>query len=244
VSDERNKPLEQRCLAAGDLAAEAFPGPDGATSPLPDDLAAAFDGRLPPTRRWRWPVTLGLLAGAAAAGVVVWSSFRARPLQFAVDGAVAEADGFFEAPRQSAARARFSDGTVVAVEPGGAAQVKSCTHDGATVALARGGASFAVQHRPRASWHVEVGRFDIAVTGTEFEVRNADPAEGFELRMKSGAVIVHGPLPGERHPALRRAAPGRVAVAADAVRRRGRAGRAAAGRRTSGPGDRDPRAGP
>ncbi len=199
MSDD-NKLLEQRCEAAGDLAAEAFPGPTAAAGPLPPELAAAFDGTSPRSRRWRWPVTLGLLASAAACGVLVWSSVRARPLQFAVDGAVAEADGFFEAPRQRAARARFSDGTVVAVEPGGAAQIKDCTHDGATVSLARGSASFAVQHRPHASWHVEVGRFDIAVTGTEFEVRNADPAEGFELRMKSGTVIVHGPLAGNGIP--------------------------------------------
>jgi hypothetical protein len=199
VSDDRNKLLEQRCLAAGDLAAEAFPGPAAPEGPLPAELAAAFAGA-PPRRRWRWPATVGLLAGAAAAGLVIWSSVRARPLEFAVDGAVAEADGFFEAPRQTGVHARFSDGTVVALEPGSAAQVKSCTHDGATVALARGAASFAVQHRPHASWHVEVGRFDIAVTGTEFEVRNADPAEGFELRMKSGAVIVHGPLAGNGIP--------------------------------------------
>ena len=109
---------------------------------------------------------------------------------------MAEPDGFFEASAAAPVRARFSDGTVVSVQPAGAAQIKSCTHDGATVAVTRGSASFAVEHRPRAQWHVEVGRFDIAVTGTEFEVRNANPAEGFELRMKSGAVIVRGPLTG------------------------------------------------
>jgi hypothetical protein len=200
VSDDRNKLLEQRCLAAGDLAAEAFPGPAGAEGPLPPELAAAFEGAAPRPRRWRRPFAIGLCAGAVAVGLVVWSSLRNRPLEFAVDGAVAETDGFFEAPRHNAVHARFSDGTVVGLEPGGAAQVKSCTHDGATVSLARGAASFAVQHRPHASWHVEVGRFDIAVTGTEFEVRNADPAEGFELRMKSGAVIVHGPLAGNGIP--------------------------------------------
>ncbi len=62
--------------------------------------------------------------------------------------------------------------------------------------MSRGTASFAVKHRPGASWHVEIGRFDIAVTGTEFEVRDANPAEGFELRMTSGAVVVRGPLTG------------------------------------------------
>jgi FecR protein len=200
VSDDRNKLFEQRCLVAGDLVAGAVPGPAEASGPMPPDLVAALEGTPPRQRRWRWPAAAGLFASAAAAGLLVWSSLRERPLAFAVDGAVAEADGFFEAPRHTTARARFSDGTVVSVQPGGAAQVKGCTHDGATVSLARGSASFAVQHRPHASWHVEVGRFDIAVTGTEFEVRNADPAEGFELRMKSGAVIVHGPLAGNGIP--------------------------------------------
>jgi len=200
VSNDRDKLFEQRCLAVGDLAAETLPGPPGAVGTLPPDLAAAFEGASPRRRRWRWPLAFGLLASAAAAGVALWTSFRAHPIEFAVDGAVAEADGFFEAPRQSVARARFSDGSVVSLQAGGAAQVKSCTQDGATVSLARGSAAFAVQHRPHTSWHVEVGRFDIAVTGTEFEVRNADPAEGFELRMKAGAVIVRGPLTGNGIP--------------------------------------------
>ncbi len=196
MSDRQDKAHEERCLAMGDLLAEALPGPAAPPGDLPPELAAAFAARPLRPRRWRRPLALGFLTAAAAAGLVVWLSVRARPLEFAVDGAVAEADGFFQAPADRAARARFSDGTVVAVAPGGAAQVKDRTNDGATVAMTRGSATFAVKHRPRAAWHVEVGRFDIAVTGTEFEVRNADPAEGFELRMRSGAVIVRGPLTG------------------------------------------------
>ncbi|HVT07681.1 MAG TPA: FecR domain-containing protein [Polyangia bacterium] len=193
---DSNEALEQRCLAIGDLLAEALPGPEGPPAAMPPGVAAAFDRAPVRPRHWRRPLALSFLAVAAAAGFVVWLTVRARPIEFAVDGTVAEADGFFEARGQRTVQARFSDGTVVAVQPGGAAQVKSCSADGATVSVSRGTASFAVKHRPHASWHVEVGRFDIAVTGTEFEVRNANPNEGFELRMKSGAVIVRGPLTG------------------------------------------------
>jgi hypothetical protein len=200
VTDRRDTTDEQRCLALGDLLAEALPGPDAAAGALPADLAAAFDGAPPRRRRWRRPLALSFLGAAAAAGVAVWMTARARPLEYAVDGAVAEADGFFEASARRPAQARFSDGTVVSLEPGAAAQIKDCTHDGATVAMTRGSASFAVKHRLHASWHVEIGRFDIAVTGTEFEVRNANPVEGFELRMKSGAVLVRGPLTGSGIP--------------------------------------------
>ncbi len=193
---DQDKALEQRCLGIGDFLAEVLPAPEAPPGALPPEVAAAFDRA--PVRPWRWrrPLALSFLVATAAAGFIVWLTVRARPLEFAVDGAVAEADGFFEAPRQRPVQARFSDGTVVAVQPGGAAQVKSCSPDGATVSVSRGTASFAVKHRPHASWHVEVGRFDIAVTGTEFEVRNANPSEGFELRMKSGAVVVRGPLTG------------------------------------------------
>ncbi len=200
MSDPRDTAHEQGCLAMGDLMAEAFPAPEGLPGALPPELADALAGVPPRRRRWRRPLAMSFLAAAATAGVVIWLTVRARPIEFSVDGAVAEADGFFEASPARAAQARFSDGTVVAVAPGGAAQVKSRTHDGATVSMTRGNASFAVKHLPNASWHVEVGRFDIAVTGTEFEVRNADPGEGFELRMRSGAVIVRGPLTGSGIP--------------------------------------------
>src|SRR6185312_11256355 len=196
VSDQRDKAHEQRCLAMGDVLADALPGPANVPAGLPPALAAAFNDVPARRRRWGRPLAWSFLASAAAAGVAVWLTVRTRPVEFAVDGAVAEADGFFQAPARQAASARFSDGTVVSLAPGGAAQVKERTPDGATVAMTRGSASFAVKHRPHASWHVEVGRFDIAVTGTEFEVRHADPAEGFELRMRSGAVIVRGPLTG------------------------------------------------
>ncbi|HVV17035.1 MAG TPA: FecR domain-containing protein [Polyangia bacterium] len=193
---DQDEALEQRCLGVGDFLASALPGPDAAPGPLPPDVAAALEGRRARPRRWGRPLAVSFLVAAAAAGFVVWLGLRARPLEFAVDGTLAEADGFFEAPGQRSVQARFSDGTVVSVQPGGAAQIKNCSPDGATVAMTRGTASFAVKHRPRARWHVEVGRFDIAVTGTEFEVRDANPAEGFELRMKSGAVVVRGPLTG------------------------------------------------
>lgn len=196
MSEPHDKTHEQRCLAMGDFLAQSLPGGDAAPAGLPPELAAAFNDVPAPRSRWTRPLAWSFLATAAAAGVAIWLFVRSRPVEFAVDGAMAEADGFFQAPAQHAVSARFSDGTVVAVAPGGAAQIKERTPDGATVAITRGSASFAVKHRLHASWHVEVGRFDIAVTGTEFEVRNADPTEGFELRMRSGAVIVRGPLTG------------------------------------------------
>jgi hypothetical protein len=43
---------------------------------------------------------------------------------------------------------------------------------------------------------VEVGPFEIAVTGTEFDVHWSDDREGFEVVMKSGSVVVRGSLTG------------------------------------------------
>jgi hypothetical protein len=78
--------------------------------------------------------------------------------------------------------------------------VKARTRAGATIRLERGQASFAVVHRPGARWNVEVGPFDIAVTGTEFDVHWSDDREGFEVTMKSGTVVVSGSMTGEGIP--------------------------------------------
>ena len=80
------------------------------------------------------------------------------------------------------------------------ARVKARTRAGATIRLERGQASFAVVHRPGARWNVEVGPFEIAVTGTEFDVHWSDDRQGFEVVMKSGTVVVSGSLTGEGIP--------------------------------------------
>jgi len=191
---------EQRCEVAGDAIAETIgmPAPYAA-GPLPEDVARVLTRR--PRRKlrpaWKWAPAL-----AAGVAVLVFVAMRTTqpPLGYQLSGTYAARDDGFETPGDGTATARFSDGTSVAVGTHSAARVRARTRAGATIRLERGRASFAVVHRPGARWNVEVGPFDIAVTGTEFDVHWADDRESFEVVMKSGTVVVSGSLTGEGIP--------------------------------------------
>jgi ferric-dicitrate binding protein FerR (iron transport regulator) len=188
---------EQRCEVLGDAVAEAIPTPaPGAPGPLADDVARALSRRrrLKLRPAWKWAPALAL--GMAAAAFFVIPVLRPQPLGYELSGTYAARDDGFETSGTGTATARFSDGTSIAVGERSAARVKARTRAGATIRLERGRASFAVVHRPGARWNVEVGPFEIAVTGTEFDVRWSDDHEGFEVVMKSGTVVVRGSLTG------------------------------------------------
>src|SRR5262245_22195453 len=188
---------EQRCEVLGDAVAEAIATPaPGAPGPLADDVARALSRRRSLKLRpaWKWAPALAL--GMAAAAFFVIPVLRTHPLDYELSGTYAARDDGFETPGTGTATARFSDGTSIAVGEHSAAHVKARTRAGATIRLDRGRASFAVVHRPGAKWNVEVGPFEIAVTGTEFDVRWSDDHEGFEVVMKSGTVVVRGSLTG------------------------------------------------
>jgi hypothetical protein len=185
---------EQRLDALGDAIGETIGAPaPGAAGPLPEDVARVLTRR--PRRKLRavWKLAPVLALGGAAAALFV---FRTQPLDYQLSGTYAARDDAFETPGNGTATARFSDGTAIAVGSRSVARVRSRTRAGATIRLERGRASFAVVHRPGARWNVEVGPFEIAVTGTEFDVHWSDDREGFEVIMKSGTVVVRGSLTG------------------------------------------------
>ena len=193
---------EQKCEAIGDVVAAVIPPPAPGTQALPPESVALAMTRQPRPRlraAWRWGVP-----AMAAAAVVLAVAFpkllpslkRDRPLNYELTGSFATHDDGFETPPAAGATARFSDGTSIAVGARSAARIKARTRAGATVQLDRGHASFAVVHRPGADWHVEVGPYDIAVTGTEFDVRWSDNRDRFEVLMKSGSIVVRGALTG------------------------------------------------
>ena len=187
---------EQRLEALGDAIAETISTPaPGAAGPLPEEVARVLTRR--PRRKlrpaWKWAPALAL--GAAAAAVLL-VTFRTQPLRYELSGTYAARDDGFETPGNGTATARFSDGTSIAVGAHSAARVQARTRVGATIRLERGRASFVVAHRPGARWNVEVGPFEIAVTGTEFDVHWSDDRDGFEVVMKSGTVVVRGSLTG------------------------------------------------
>lgn len=191
---------EARCHDAGDLLADAFPMPPASAAgrtPAPLLRAQAWAKR--PGSRWaRWGIALTVAAGFGAALFLVVS--RTARIEYQLVGAHIDDNGWFETPRGSNAMVQFSDGTAIALQPRSAGRVKSRTRAGATFQLERGRASFAVVHRPGADWRVDVGPFEIAVTGTEFDVRWADDRGGFEVVMRAGKVVVRGSMTGQGIP--------------------------------------------
>ena len=191
---------EQRCEAIGDVIAAVIPPTAPGTQALPPESVALAMTRQPrPRLRAAWRLA-PVLVVAAAAAVVAFPKLRTllpgRPLSYELTGSFATHNDGFETPSAAGATARFTDGTSIAVGARSVARVKERTRKGATIQLDRGRASFAVVHRPGADWHVEVGPYEIAVTGTEFDVRWSDDRERFEVVMKSGSIVVRGALTG------------------------------------------------
>jgi hypothetical protein len=66
--------------------------------------------------------------------------------------------------------------------------------------LEQGQANVHVTHRDRTSWLVDAGPFAVRVTGTDFVVAWAADAETLDVWMKSGRVVVKGPVLGDAQP--------------------------------------------
>jgi ferric-dicitrate binding protein FerR (iron transport regulator)/TolA-binding protein len=145
------------------------------------------------TTRW--------LVGAVAAAAVVtavffgWRAFSHAPLTFEVDSpAVANQDYLLVPSTAPSAHVRFSDGSDLTLEPGTRGRVAALRADGAAIGLESGKASLHVVHRPETRWSVDAGPFAITVTGTAFDVGWSGADELFEVTLRSGSIMVHGPL--------------------------------------------------
>jgi hypothetical protein len=145
------------------------------------------------------PVMTGLsFAVAVAAAVVLVLKLRApSPIGWHVeDGAVAQ--GYVSVPATGkSARLVFDDGSDVVIAPGSRGRVAATTPVGAEVVLEQGRARVNVQHRQGTRWLVDAGPFAVRVTGTQFFVAWAADAETLDVWMKSGRVVVTGPVLGE-----------------------------------------------
>jgi len=145
------------------------------------------------TTRW-------LVGAAAAAAVTVtaffaWRSFSHPPLTFEVDRpAVANQDYLLVPITSPSAHVHFSDGSDLTLEPGTRGRVAALRADGAAIGLESGKASLRVVHRPEARWSVNAGPFAITVTGTVFDVGWSGGEELLEVTLRSGSIMVHGPL--------------------------------------------------
>jgi transmembrane sensor len=87
---------------------------------------------------------------------------------------------------------RFSDGSLVRLEPSARARVVDVTDTGGRVALESGAVHAEIVHRKTTRWSVEAGPFEVRVTGTQFDVV-WDPSHGqFTIALIEGSVAVSG----------------------------------------------------
>ncbi len=189
---------DDRCRVAGTLVERAFPEVDLA---LTADARALLQrawmgqGQTPARGRRRLVASaVGALAVAAALALAI----HERPLRFDVQGGRLEPGGAVATAAEEAATLAFSDGTRVVLAGASAARVAARDARGAQVVVERGHARFDVVHRAHTRWRVAAGPFEIAVTGTSFDVDwPAAAHRTLVIDLHVGSVIVSGSLAGE-----------------------------------------------
>jgi transmembrane sensor len=158
--------------------------------------------RAPGAIDWRTWGGVALAAVLAAAGVAFFASAPAASLAFQVGpseeaiaglkprpGVVGE---LVAAPTAARLPVRFSDGSLVRLEPDARARFVEVRDNGSRVLLESGVAHANVVHRADTRWTVQAGSFEVRVTGTQFDVA-WDPLRGlFSITLQEGRVVVSG----------------------------------------------------
>jgi hypothetical protein len=159
-------------------------------------LVASVD-RMRGSRRRRAVAAIAVAAVAAGVALVLLHD-RPRALAWHVEDGTVEARGYVSVPRAAlSARLVFDDGSVVSLAPGSRGRVGATSSLGAEVVLEEGRAEIHVQHHTRTAWTIEAGPYAIHVTGTDFLAAWAADAEKLDVWMRSGRVVVSGPVPGD-----------------------------------------------
>jgi len=189
---------DDRCRVAGAIVERAYPEVDLAlTADARARLQEAWvaQGRSPAPGRRR---LVAAAAGGLALLIVAALGLRERPLRFDVQGGRIDPGGAIATAGDGAATLAFSDGTRVVLTGAGAARVAARDARGAQVVVERGHARFDVVHRARTRWRVAAGPFEIAVTGTSFDVDwPSAPRHTLVVDLHVGSVVVRGSLAGE-----------------------------------------------
>jgi TolA-binding protein len=149
-----------------------------------------------PAQASRRGVLIGAFAFAAigAIGLVVALRSRPVPLQVMVGPNSYRADpgSFIAASPTEALPIRFTDGSSLLLAPTSAARVTETGANGAHVVVESGHVDVSVVHRAATEWHLRAGPFDVAVTGTRFDLEWRSSQGELSVAMKEGRVVVSG----------------------------------------------------
>jgi FecR protein len=153
-----------------------------------ENLAQSLNGKTRLQRRW-----VGSLAFATFAISMLVLCINAFHLRFSVDGeSVTNSAGYVHAGEKMAAIS-FSDGTAIDIEPHSTVRIEHSGFRGADLVQEQGRATYAVVHRPAASWSVAAGPYRVRVTGTRFAVMWSPESGQMLTELYEGSVIVEGP---------------------------------------------------
>ncbi len=193
-----HQPAEMQARALGALlgqAAEEF----AAERPLPsaDSLLERAWSGLAPKPAWHraaWRVSGALAAAAVVVLLSVWLIQRLSPapLRYEARGASETEQGTFVAPKTTAARLEFSDGSAVVLKHGARMQVRETTPEGATLVLDRGAATSEIVHQPGTRWSLLAGTFTVRVIGTRFVTEWTPTTGRLDVAVLEGSVSVEG----------------------------------------------------
>jgi ferric-dicitrate binding protein FerR (iron transport regulator) len=124
--------------------------------------------------------------------VVVSLHYRSAPLTFVVGKTAGETGQLVAASAGAVVPLRFSDGSVLELNPQTRGRVLEVEPNGARVELERGSVRASVVHRAHTAWAVVAGPFEIAVTGTTFVTRWEPQTRELEVTVQEGSVLVSG----------------------------------------------------
>jgi hypothetical protein len=199
-SSNLHSPLGEQIGAWLD-ASTTVPERESSEGALRQSVLSALQRRQTLRRRTAWASSAAGLSLVAFLGLRIYGpSSNASAIEFRLlPGNGMGQVGAYVAPTSSAALdLKFSEGSVVELEPGARARVAATTSRGATVLLETGRASVNVVHRDKAEWTIMAGPYSVRVHGTAFSVEFDPKSQLFELVMRSGVVSVEGP--GISHP--------------------------------------------
>jgi hypothetical protein len=148
--------------------------------------------------RSRWPMlaAAALSTAAVAIALLLWQrSTAADSLTFTVgpDTRTGQVGLYYAATPDAELPLRFSDGSVVAIQPQGGVRVHETAAKRVALFVETGRARFDVTHRPQAGWEIAAGPYSVSVTGTAFDLSWTPESRSLELVMRSGSVTVRGP---------------------------------------------------
>jgi hypothetical protein len=161
-----------------------------------DNRAGPESRRREPRLPLRWLLSALLVVGFFA---LKEAAFWKPPLTFTVGPARLSGvlRDWEEAPDDAPLVMRFSDGTLVELEPGARARVQTLGRAGAEIGVESGRAQVSVvptrlRLPGESAWRIDLGPFSVELTGGRLDVDWDPRSNAFALDLVEGSATVHG----------------------------------------------------